>query len=278
MKSELLVAYIYDMALVGRLADQASGVLSQYDIRYNRRLVTCPKLLALTIYLGLCRLVHPSRRTLGEELAGITYPHKPLRTRLRWVLSGLSMHVIFWGIIPLIKEGNLSIILDNLSTLLSDTWFLLTPSPSALSLLEQRLRPSSIFPKVNESPLKFPKYLFAFAAFASIVKSFRSIGGIVLSGKGNRVGGIADTTEPPSELGPAFDPCPVCICEVSVPTAMVCGHILCWSCALAWTTSQADGTGCPTCRTPCTPQELVPLVHYAPGNWKPAWRKPIRIS
>ncbi len=290
LKSELLFAHIYDMSLVARLTDQINTVLNQFDIRRNHRPFTVSKLVSLAVYFGICRMVHPSRRTLGEELVGL-YPATESysrQSRLKWLLSQLSVYVLFWGALPLLdqpKYAKFSEILKAITVSLSDTWFLLARTPTATSLLEEKMRPASIFPTVSadHASLRIPEYVYRLAACAVIARTVHAIYSVCVSSSAitrfaePNLGG--NTKEYGTDTSAAFDPCLICMGAIESPTALICGHVLCWSCAMSWTTSKVDGIGCPSCRTPCKPQDLVPLVHYAPSSadWEPAWKKTITI-
>ncbi|PHJ15114.1 zinc c3hc4 type (ring finger) domain-containing protein [Cystoisospora suis] len=67
------------------------------------------------------------------------------------------------------------------------------------------------------------------------------------------------------EMGTAVTSCLFCQNKCVCPTATSCGHIYCWTCIVRWIHQQEDEylvAVCPVCRSPCPPQELVPLRHY----------------
>lgn len=284
MKSELLLAHIYDMSLVGRLTDHINTILNQFDIRLNHQPFAFPKLASLAIYLGLCRLVHPSRRTLGEELVGL-YPDTERytsRIRIGWLVSQLSTYFLFWSILPILRNSTdqkISTLAEAATTCISDVWFLFAQNPSAMSVLEHKLRPNSIFPSLpsDQPKLSIPQYIYKLAGVAVVVKALHSIYAAVNSSNQKSDNSCIVDNNPSSDTSSAYDPCLVCMSAIDTPTALICGHVLCWSCAVSWTTSRVDEIGCPSCRTPCRPQDLVPLVHYAPSSadWEPAWKKKI---
>lgn len=58
--------------------------------------------------------------------------------------------------------------------------------------------------------------------------------------------------------GRTLSPCPLCLADRSTPTAMPCGHVLCWKCAVEWCLRKPS---CPVCRHPAPLDQLVPIVH-----------------
>eukprot|EP00923_Selenidium_pygospionis_P027092 GHVN01048658.1.p1 GENE.GHVN01048658.1~~GHVN01048658.1.p1 ORF type:complete len:287 (-),score=22.91 GHVN01048658.1:45-905(-) len=54
--------------------------------------------------------------------------------------------------------------------------------------------------------------------------------------------------------------CPLCynICED--PASTPCGHVFCWGCVEQWCSTTPV---CPFCRTPCNPQQVLPVYNYA---------------
>ena len=55
-----------------------------------------------------------------------------------------------------------------------------------------------------------------------------------------------------------LSPCPLCLADRSAPTAMPCGHVMCWKCAVEWCLRKPS---CPVCRHAAPLDQLVPLVH-----------------
>jgi Zinc finger, C3HC4 type (RING finger) len=53
--------------------------------------------------------------------------------------------------------------------------------------------------------------------------------------------------------------CPVCLAHRRAPSALACGHVLCWTCALECARRQKK---CPLCRRLIAPQDIVPLQEY----------------
>lgn len=58
--------------------------------------------------------------------------------------------------------------------------------------------------------------------------------------------------------GRTLSPCPLCLADRSTPTAMPCGHVMCWKCAVEWCLRKPS---CPVCRHDAPLDQLVPLVH-----------------
>jgi hypothetical protein len=55
-----------------------------------------------------------------------------------------------------------------------------------------------------------------------------------------------------------LSPCPLCLADRSTPTALPCGHVMCWKCAVEWCLRKPI---CPVCRHAAPLDQLVPLVH-----------------
>lgn len=55
-----------------------------------------------------------------------------------------------------------------------------------------------------------------------------------------------------------LSPCPLCLADRSTPTALPCGHVMCWKCAVEWCLRKPS---CPLCRHAAPLDQLVPLVH-----------------
>jgi hypothetical protein len=53
-------------------------------------------------------------------------------------------------------------------------------------------------------------------------------------------------------------PCPLCLNPTKYPTALKCGHCLCWECAVECCQQKPE---CPMCRAPCKPQELITIAN-----------------
>ena len=53
-------------------------------------------------------------------------------------------------------------------------------------------------------------------------------------------------------------PCPLCLNPTKYPTALKCGHCLCWECAVECCQQKPE---CPLCRAPCKPQELITIAN-----------------
>jgi len=68
--------------------------------------------------------------------------------------------------------------------------------------------------------------------------------------------------------------CLICLNACNSPTACVCGHVFCWRCITVWIAHKDER--CSICRTPCKPQQLIPLNHYAvtPGGAALPWFRP----
>jgi len=55
--------------------------------------------------------------------------------------------------------------------------------------------------------------------------------------------------------------CILCMNPSKNTAATLCGHLFCWDCILSWCLSNAQ-SGCPICRHPLDPQNIIPLQHY----------------
>ena len=287
IKGELLTALVYDMALVSRLKEQIDNVLSICDIRRGHHLLTSPRVVSVLTYFALCRLIHPKGLTLGEELVELVPSRRPhsMPSRLYWFIASVYLPVVLGTVIPNLskKRPIMSSILELLTSVFGDIWFLFSTNPTATSLFEASLRPNHLEPNPvhPDSQIKFPKYIFPIAGaviFARTIDKFVKTSRRFMEKKHVCLNDETVEFEAIEDDGnTAFEPCIVCMGDIKVPTATVCGHIFCWSCIVEWTSTSLDGVPCPTCRTICHPQELVPLVHYVPGKseWKPFWKKPI---
>ena len=291
----LLTSLIYDMSLVSRIQGQLDQLVRVFSRRASSGISN--RAMSVIIYYALCRLVHPSGLTLGEELAEIVPSRlgtQPLSRRLRmhWFLSSIALPVMTDAIIPAIKDitkwsPSTTTLVHALSTLLSDGWFLLSPRATATSLLESVSRPRGFDPLVlnTQSQLNFPTYLLPLAGCVVIAKSLSELHSLI-----SRHVSPKPIVQPRQDdeivlfsgkeivVSDALGACSICMSDIRAPTATVCGHIFCWECITEWTSE--DGNPCPTCRTTSLPQDLLPLVQYAPsgGEWKPFWHKPMLLG
>jgi hypothetical protein len=53
--------------------------------------------------------------------------------------------------------------------------------------------------------------------------------------------------------------CGVCLCRTKDTAATTCGHVFCWGCILGYVQVKRE---CPTCRTACSPSELLRLFQF----------------
>lgn len=279
VRPELLVSLVYDMALVSGIQEKLRSIV--YDFNLDRGSVLSHRLFSLAVYYCLCRCVHPSGLTLGEEFTELVPSQSPRRRwdRVRWTGASLAMHAVRLYLLPRMRQqgGLVASLVEFLTVVCGDAWFCLSPQPGALSLMEERLQPHRPVGVRAGPKLQFPPYLFPLLGSVILVKATLAFLHSVRASKS--IGKLAEVNHADESSEASYSGnCSVCMSSMQVPTATVCGHVFCWECILEWT--RGEKPACPSCRTECLPQDLLPLVHYAPvsSDWKPFWQRPLLIS
>lgn len=275
LRPQLLISHIYDMSMVSRI----HGLIS--DLVQDSRSFPSSRLFALVFYFSLCRLMHPTGCTLGEELvecipSGLNESYRPYRNRIKWLLSTVSLPAVLGIIIPYIARKTriqtVETILSSVTLLLSDVWFFLNPKATALSTIEATLRPRDCHPVRlrSDDHISFPSKLFPAVGFVSLLRIINELNKL----RGTHVQGSEHSEmEPTEEEDRLKDICSICMSQTKRPTSTLCGHVFCWGCISEWT--GAEGNHCPSCRIMSQPQDLLPLVNYSSTDIKPFWAKPI---
>ena len=279
IRSDVLAALVYDSALISRLHEMVNRVLRTIvhgrgnGFAYNR-------ISSVILYYALCRLLHPSARTVGEELSPNVFIRstKSKFIRMRLFVASIAFPLFSDVLVSHLRERfpKLGSISELISSFIGDVYLLLNPHATASSLIEDYLTP--VKPNTSaESQIVIPKYLLSLCGVISLTRAL---------GKAYTVLGSVKQPTALTELisdcnddhRPSSGTCPVCMCEIDHPTATVCGHVFCWECCVSWTS--IDGSPCPVCRTVSYPQDLLPLSAYAPtsAEWKPFWTRPFILD
>lgn len=272
VRPHVLTALIYDMALVSRIQSEVASIASTGSWMSHRSV-------SVITYYILCRLVHKSGITLGEELTELL-PRGRLTfaRRLRWFLSSVSLPLISESILPRLAQVSPAISqVSRFLIALNDALFFLNSRTRAASLTESLIRPAACDPvPVNPAlELVYSKKVFALCGTVILAKAIREVVEFA-SRPLTRITVKSELSEPIIDDSIDCGNCSICMFPIAVPTATVCGHVFCWECIVEWIGN--DGNPCPTCRTDCMPQELLPLVNYcrlSPDVKRPIWSRPI---
>ena len=210
-------------------------VANIYDISVISQIQTFMdnKTFPTIIYYALCRLGSRYGLTMGEEVAEVV----PCKTsnRFLWFFESIFLHVF---LIKLTPQKYQSIV----------NYLVILFAPRIIRMVP-----------VGPNRIAFPSYLTALVLLGLFAKTWKET-----TKKNDLQPDISTSIEEESFEGK----CSICMYTMNVPSATVCGHIFCWSCILPWI---LDAKSCPTCRTECRPQDILPLVHYCPtgSDWKP---------
>jgi hypothetical protein len=284
VRGDLLATLVYDSALIAKLHEQLSHVIHLFSARRGQSVLT-DRTMAVILYYALCRLLHRSGLTVGEELSvSSRAPRLSKRTRMAWFLASISFPLLKESVIPIVRSRStrLSQVLDVVSTLSSDAFFLLYPRATATSFVEQRMTPRSCLPRHDAKPtITIAGPILTFSGIIVFLECVRKLKLLVDQHKGKPDFIDGHSTVRLKKLDWAScssGECAVCMCELENPTATVCGHIFCYECISEWT--KEEGSPCPVCRTDSLPQDLLPLNNYAPNDakWKPFWNRPLILN
>lgn len=283
VRSDRLAALVYDSALISRLHEMI-GTAARAFIHRRDFGIWSERVTTVVVYYALCRLLHPSGRTVGEEISpDVFLSPRTYRARVRLFLASISFPLIM-RILNSERQTQgavMSSIVDGFLKLISDLYFFFNSQSMGTSLPESLLTAGYMIPNATtKARVRIPGYVFTIAGSVTLMKLVTDVYRVVkhssvrtelpiTEGKA-----ISDGTELKAPAGT----CPVCMCEMNQPTATVCGHVFCWGCCFGW--ASVDGSPCPLCRTVSLPQDLLPLTAYAPTNavWDPFWTKPFILD
>jgi hypothetical protein len=253
-------------------------------LRRNEPGILGNKFVANAVYLILCRIMNKRGQTVGEELVFGSSSEKPdsLSQRTKLLLGALSVTALKEVLLPIVMRNSS----DVFSTLahICARWvlggiFFFNQKARAPSLIENALIPKHPSRQQDISRVIIPRSVFYIAGFSEVLKTITELRGL-FSRRKLAFGATSLDYEISydSITRPSAGSCPICMCEISRPTATVCGHIFCWDCSIAWVVP--DGKPCPICRTVSLPQDLLPLTSYAPSKaeWKPFWVRPLFLD
>ena len=233
--NEAFMALVYDEGLVSRIHSQLNNLFP------SRRICS------VLLYYGLCRFAQ-SGVTCGEEVAEVVSR------------SGRSRRLVISVWTHILKE-----LLLACKPLPQHTVNYIV---SLCELLGFFLYSKSLIRVSSERRINFAKYLFPFFIAVKLLVGTSKVYGEWRTQKVvEEVVVEDDSTDISSSAS-----CAICMSSpIVVPTATVCGHSFCWKCILSWVNQAAS---CPSCRTECRPQDLLPLVGHSPDTvpfWKQGW-------
>ena len=279
-RADTLTALIYDSALISRIHEMYTQAVRSFVRRADPGILTHRFVSVVTFYF-ICRLIHPSTRTPGEELLAQNPPQSvPLRIKVAMFLSSLSIPFLKEVMVPLVKQWSLDLgyCLEIVVRAGSDAFFFLNPRARTTSIIEEYILPR----RANsiKSHVSIPNYLFQLSGYAVLLKCVQDMYSIYRrrSVKRTLITSNFESLSSNEEDKPSPGCCPVCMCDIVRPTATLCGHIFCWECSMSWVVP--DGKPCPICRTVSHPQDLLPLTAFVPANsdWKPFWNRPLILD
>jgi hypothetical protein len=283
VRSDRLAALVYDSALISRLHDMI-GTAARAFIHRRDFGIWSDRVTTVVVYYALCRLLHPSGRTVGEEISPDVFfsPHT-YRARVRLLLASISLPLIMNTLNSrhASQGAVMSSITDGFLKVIADLYFFFNPRCMGTSLPESLLTAGYMIPnETTKARVRIPGYVFTIAGTVTLMKLVTDVYRVVKHSSVRTVlpisgdKRVADDTESKAPAGT----CPVCMGEMDQPTATVCGHVFCWDCCFGW--ASVDGSPCPLCRTVSLPQDLLPLTAYAPTNavWDPFWTKPFILD
>lgn len=138
------------------------------------------------------------------------------------------------------------------------TWFYLTAGSYHLSKFLTGVRYVSIYPASDANSRSLFNLLGLVSLFRLVVTIAVKLRGIAAP-LDEIIDGVTNTT---TDVAPSFNKhlqfnCCLCVSVAVVPSALPCGHIMCWQCGIRWLHLHAQ---CPVCRYQVQPSRLVPLV------------------
>ena len=245
----LLVKYLKDQAVVqilSRLAEPLTG-----------------RQLAMTgapfVYFGCTELMAGS--TLGDEQSGLSWRESSLIKKAIWVLLHAGIQASKSELIHVVNKLHLGI------------FFIQGRYYSIADRIMQvkRTSGSQDLPSWSNSvPRWFMKtvgisfIVCAVADGAAIIRANmrRKNLAMIWNQMANETDDKESKTFKSAGIHKSESPqCLVCLEPSVSSTAAPCGHIFCWRCVTTWLAHKE--LNCPTCRASVTPQQLLPLAHYA---------------
>lgn len=234
MSSRLLVKYCRDE---GGIAELKSLISDVSNTEYN---------IAPVVYYGIALLM--SGRTLGDAMAGLREKSTFIRLIAWIVVHASSEHLFGKELSSIVTKAHLGMFfLGSKYYSLADRLLrvqreLVGEAPSGLSATAMRLIGMSLLVHAASEALGMYR---AKERQKHLEHAWEEIAG---------------DTKQSASIGHAPQ-CQICLNSSQSPTACLCGHVFCWSCVSVWFAHKEQR--CSVCRAPCTPQQLVPLNHYA---------------
>jgi Zinc finger, C3HC4 type (RING finger) len=206
------------------------------------------------------------KQTLGDSLAGLKD-----KRGAAWIILWVCMHSS--GLEERLVGSEVQSIITKLH---SGAFFL----GGSYATLVDRVMCVGREVVTAEAPASAPKLLLRFVGVSLIIQALSDAYNLAESRKKQIL--LEEAWESAADPGIGIETktslgvapqCQICLNTCEVPTACICGHLFCWRCITVWFAHKAET--CSICRTPCLPQQLIPLAHYAvsPGEAKAPWRK-----